>query len=66
MASAEAIPRFQKDAFIGAYTDAAAAQASAIAGAFVTVDARLDRIERVLAAAFPDEYRRAVAEAPSA
>lgn len=50
---------FDKDAFIGAYTDAAAAQAGVIAGAFEamerrmdarfdSVDARLDRIEGLL------------------
>ena len=50
---------FDKDVFESAYTDAAASQANVIAGAFATVDARLDRIERVLAAAFPDEYRAA-------
>ena len=44
--------RFDKDALIGVYTDAAGAQATAIAGAFETMDRRLERIERVL----PDEY----------
>ena len=40
------------------YTDAAASQADVIAGVFATVDGRLGPIERILAAAFPDEYRR--------
>jgi hypothetical protein len=48
--------RFDKEAFIGAYTDAAGAQATVIAGAFDGMDRRLDRIERVLERAFPDEY----------
>ena len=49
---------FDKEAFIGAYTDAAGTQASAIAGAFETIERRLGRIERILALAFPDEYER--------
>ena len=58
---------FDKNAFIGAYTDAAGAQADAIGGAFETIerrldgmeqrfDARFDRIERVLEKAFPEAY----------
>ena len=50
---------FDKD--VCAYTDSAASRADVTVGALATVDARLDRIERVLAWAFPYECRAACA-----
>ncbi|MYD66175.1 MAG: hypothetical protein F4X26_09410 [Chloroflexi bacterium] len=55
--------RFDLDHFVGKYKDSIEGHAAVIGGAFVImqqrfdqVDARLDRIERVLERAYPDEY----------